>query len=677
MANFIDIKSKYRPEIDGLKAFAISCVIINHFNKTILPSGFLGVDIFFVISGFVITSSLCGKSSKNFKEFICNFYIRRIIRILPALLIFVILMSFFICLFNPDPNLSLRTGLFSIFGISNIFLYIKATDYFAQTSDLNIFTHTWSLGVEGQFYLIFPLIIWFSGFAKKNNSTKKFFLIMFLLTFISLFIFFNFYSINQSAAYFLMPPRFWEIASGSMLFIGIQNKNYILKKLENICPLIIFIFMILVMFIPITKAKYSIIFIVFLTGILINSLKEETFLFRIFTKKEIIYFGLISYSLYLWHWGILAISRWTVGVHLWTIPFQIILIIFISNFSYKYIENRFRQENYKNKKLDIFIKTLFSSLISALTLIGLSRFLSNKIYLGSSKSFNNDNVSKFIPSTRKKCKDFTINQDCLVKSKEINKKILLVGDSYAGHIIPLIGSIHNKVGLGSIISTSGVYPHILNSDNERMSLKKSLTIGFKKNSLFSELFNKLNEKDILLLSSNLDYRLNTQAFSSINIKRRKHFNDNGLVIGPDEAKDLYFSKLDKLLIKADKKGINVVLFAPIPVFRGIKLTNTDGYCNKEWFRPIKPVECDENNILNKKSDIQNRFSPINKRIDKLSKKHNNLYIYNVFNYFCPDKICKRNKNKQNLFKDGDHLSNEGALSLTNNFITFLKENKLI
>ena len=138
--NNISPKSRYRPEIDGLRAFAVVAVIINHFNKDILPGGYLGVDIFFVISGFVITSSLYQRPSQNFKDFISGFYERRIKRLVPALSIFVLITSIVICLFNPNPSFSLRTGLTSLFGLSNLYLLRESTDYFAQSTALNVFT---------------------------------------------------------------------------------------------------------------------------------------------------------------------------------------------------------------------------------------------------------------------------------------------------------------------------------------------------------------------------------------------------------------------------------------------------------------------------------------------------------------------------------------------------------
>ena len=108
-------QSQYRPEIDGFKAFAVIAVIINHLNKNILPSGYLGVDIFFVISGYLITSSLVSREYQSFYDYISGFYERRLKRLVPGLILFVFINSILICLFNPQPGISLKTGLTSIF----------------------------------------------------------------------------------------------------------------------------------------------------------------------------------------------------------------------------------------------------------------------------------------------------------------------------------------------------------------------------------------------------------------------------------------------------------------------------------------------------------------------------------------------------------------------------------
>ena len=259
--------SRYRPEIDGLRAFAVVAVIINHFNKNILPGGYLGVDIFFVISGYVITSSLFGRPSKDFKDFISGFYERRIKRLVPALSVFVLVTSIAICLFNPSPGLSLRTGLTSLFGLSNLYLLKQATDYFAQSTELNVFTHTWSLGVEEQFYILFPFMIWFSGFGRQTKySSRNLFLIVGAFATISLIIFFYLYPINQSAAYFLMPSRFWEMAAGCLTFITFQEKKSIEKFLGKIPPLIVLTLIIGIMYFPLLGGRQATFAIVFLSS---------------------------------------------------------------------------------------------------------------------------------------------------------------------------------------------------------------------------------------------------------------------------------------------------------------------------------------------------------------------------------------------------------------------------
>ena len=126
----------YRPEIDGIRAFAVIAVIINHFNNDVLPSGYLGVDIFFVISGFVITSSLASRSNKNFWDLLLGFYTRRIKRLIPALVFFVLVTTILICLFDPNPDFSIKTGITSLFGLSNLYLLNRAIDYFATSTEL-------------------------------------------------------------------------------------------------------------------------------------------------------------------------------------------------------------------------------------------------------------------------------------------------------------------------------------------------------------------------------------------------------------------------------------------------------------------------------------------------------------------------------------------------------------
>lgn len=155
-------KLTYRPAIDGLRAIAVLAVIANHLPEKFLPSGFLGVDVFFVISGFVVSASILGLSGQaqtKFSSFYANFLSRRVKRLMPALIACVAITSLIVILVDPFPRNSLITGVAALFGVANIALFNFEQDYFSPSSALNAFTHTWSLGVEEQFYVVFPLFI--------------------------------------------------------------------------------------------------------------------------------------------------------------------------------------------------------------------------------------------------------------------------------------------------------------------------------------------------------------------------------------------------------------------------------------------------------------------------------------------------------------------------------------
>jgi len=213
---------EYRLDIDGLRAVAVLAVIVNHFSSSILPAGNLGVDLFFVISGYVITASLSRAKSTSLKGFLASFYAKRAKRLLPALVACVIPSAILICLFNPWPQGDIKTGITALFGLSNIWLYLQDTNYFGQSAALNVFTQTWSLGVEEQFYLLFPFFVWFSGLSQQlaaRRGARNLALIIIPLLLVSVVLFVVFARSNPAASFYLVSSRFWELAAGCLAYL--------------------------------------------------------------------------------------------------------------------------------------------------------------------------------------------------------------------------------------------------------------------------------------------------------------------------------------------------------------------------------------------------------------------------------------------------------------------------
>ncbi len=216
----------YISRIDGMRALAVIAVIICHFNEKLLPSGYLGVDVFFVISGFVITASLMKRDSNKPLDRFGSFYKRRMKRLIPALSLVVILGSIAITLFTRNPLEYLTTGASSLAGFSNLSLYFEATDYWGKDASLNPFTHTWSLGVEEQFYFVYPLIVVY--FTRKGASLlalKKLSVFMGVTAIASLVGFAALSSQYPAATYFLMPFRFWEMGLGCLVYLTLKSAS--------------------------------------------------------------------------------------------------------------------------------------------------------------------------------------------------------------------------------------------------------------------------------------------------------------------------------------------------------------------------------------------------------------------------------------------------------------------
>ena len=671
-------KKIYRPELDGLRAFAVVAVIINHINKDILPGGYLGVDIFFVISGYVITASLFAKKSKNFWDFLAAFYTRRIKRLLPALIFFVVIISIFMFLFIPDPreNGILRTGLTSLFGLSNLYLVKISSNYFSQASELNMFTHTWSLGVEEQFYFIFPLLFWFAVFFfKKGKPAKNLFFIILFLTIISFSFFIFLYQKNQNITYFLMPTRFWEISSGTLLFL-IQDKSfYFIKQLKKVPSIYLLVLILVIMFLPIPFNIVPTFLIVFFTSLLILNLQSDSYLLKLFCNKNITYIGKISYSLYLWHWGVLSISLWTIGINWITLPFQILLMFLLAVFSYKFIETPMRHKQWSLQNWKTLLKSFFALIFTSFILINISEKLKGKFYLG--KIENNfigeshhdiaiDSQLCLYSDNEPLPKIKEVFEKCFAIKEDNKRNLFFLGDSHSLAFWPGANLIAEKTNsnLFAFSVTGSTFPEMKYFSEKNTIIKKINLIKDIKN----EIISKVNQGDILFISIRMPYQFIEKWYEQID---DFHFLKNDVLLEDKNSYKRHFAEwlnsINQLTKILSSKNVKVILFNPTPEFpqvlnkfRDVRLCRVH---NSQWFNQFGREDCSFSYPLNYLTSSSGKYFEIIKEIELLSKDNKNMYIFNTLEVLCPGSKCHYIMDGKPIYKDDDHITSFTATNL--------------
>lgn len=334
----------YRPDVDGLRAIAVLSVIVFHLSRSILPGGYLGVDIFFVLSGYLITSIIWREiAAGDFS--IARFYDRRVRRIMPALL--VVLFATTIAsalLLLPIDLIGFARSVFATLGfVANVYFW-RDTGYFDRVAEEKPLLHLWSLGVEEQFYVLFPLLVLL--LARKAKAWAS--ISIAGLCFGSLIV--NVFALKWGAflpAFYFLPSRAWELGAGALIAlipptVMLAPRTMAVYGYAGAALIILSIA---------TGGQFNLPFIpeslliVIGTSLLIYSgSSEKHLLIRLLSWRGLVFVGLISYSLYLWHWPIIVLSKYYLVRDL-TIPEMgcaLAVMIIMATLSWRYIERPFR-----------------------------------------------------------------------------------------------------------------------------------------------------------------------------------------------------------------------------------------------------------------------------------------------------------------------------------------------
>ena len=627
------MKLTYRPEIDGLRAIAVGAVIAYHAQITILghqpfKGGFIGVDIFFVISGYLITSiilkELVTTGSFSFK----HFYERRVRRILPALL-FVMLVSlpfaWMYLLTSSFVDFS-KSILYSLGFSSNFYFHYSGQQYGAESGLLKPFLHTWSLSVEEQYYILFPivLLITFKYF-------RKYLIHILILGFIISLGLADWSSRNHpSISFYFIHTRMWELMAGSILAYfeitkGRRSQNQTLNLILPFTGLILIGHSILFfnnkMFHP---SFYTLSPIIGVCLIIWFSNKDEL-ITKILSTKLFVGIGLISYSLYLWHYPIFAFARRT-NLAQDSLFKQLILaavIVVLSMLSYYFVEKPAR--NKKNIFRDIIgIVVFFISilLIFNLNIIQKDGYKNRlnfilKNYELDSKSYSEEN------------KNFELNYN--YDNYDDRKNVLIAGNSHAEDTLEILSKTNfkNKIyfNLTSPKIRTGDYNFQIRYLYKFLTEKEAIIGGYK-GDFYNHLKKQYGNADLIILSS-----------------------------------DYYNTDIDILddlikILKKDSKKI-IVFDNPLVQYNIAGLNRLDFYVYSNQKFPKKNIlkKIEEEMFL----DLKNKKEQ-NKKIELITKKNDVFFIKRekIFCNFDLKRCPSVTKDGYKIYWDYGHITDKGA-----------------
>ena len=622
----------YRPEIDGLRSIAVIAVIFFHSKFSTFSHGFFGVDIFFVISGYLITKILI-ENGFNFKDF----YERRVRRIIPNYFFILFFSSIIIFKLNPDiytlKEFS-KSSYFSMGFLSNY--YFMANDYFQQIIS-RPFLHTWSLSIEEQFYIFYPFFLFF--FKKINKNLKiSIFLILITLNiilvnsggnlkldypffeerflFFSNSIFFNFYS---------PLSRLWEFLFGALAYFIILKKNTFYSNLILIISYILIFYSLTFQSEFLFYPNIFSLLPVCSTFLIIILENNKTVTFKIISSKILTYIGLRSFSLYLWHLPIYEIYNY---LGLDTLSYKIYIsyiltILILSELTFRFVEKPFRKKDLINFKLVlsfIFLITILSILVNQYNDKKL-----NKMDIGfenfSNFSFN-ISLKKHEISKEKLLDDHKLNLKDLETNFKTNdlKKVLIIGDSISED---LVLALHN-----SEFSNSYEFRYY-NYGLQELILRKKNDISLLQSKVY-------NNADIIIFCYNLFANNLSSKQADERITFTKKIND---IIKQDDK---------KVIFAINSPNFNTSI-NPLYYLIKIKKINNESIIDKEMYKMIS-----------------RKFHLFSSNLIGFLKK-NEINFINLFEIYCnhSQESCSYiNESSNILFTDFVHLTPEGKIYLS-------------
>lgn len=433
----------YRPDIDGLRALAVLPVVFFHAGIRGFNGGFVGVDIFFVISGFLITSVIVDDyDTRQFS--IKKFYYRRVLRLFPALFVMIsVVGALAIWVLLPAELVNFaKSVLATTFFFSNI-LFFEQTGYFAPAAQTMPLLHTWSLAVEEQFYLFWPLLIGLSYLSGPRRLWTA--VILTVLSFVLSVIWLRY---DRTATFYLVPSRMWELGIGAILALAPRIDVSIRWVREAVAAFGALLILISIKFLNSTvpfPGETALLPCIGAASIILVGGSGPSLIGRLLSSPPVVFVGKISYSVYLWHWPVILFAQTALLLEqtLTNRCIEIAVSILLGAISWRWVESPFRQPKKRTASVDAvlvragLVMAAFS-IVSTVLIVskGLPvRFTPDELQLASYEAYDGDrkyDAGKcFIVDLRQR-----YDPAACLNRRDNRPVLLLVGDSHAAHLLP-------------------------------------------------------------------------------------------------------------------------------------------------------------------------------------------------------------------------------------------------
>lgn len=663
----MSINFYYRPDIDGLRAIAVLSVMAYHLHANWLPGGFVGVDVFFVISGFVVSASLTKINAKSLLGFVSEFYARRLARIVPALVWVLLVSSLLATALIPNAWLSHTsqdTGKAAYLGMSNWVLQRNTDVYFSPRSEFNPYTHAWSLGVEEQFYLLAPLLLFL--WQRKPWIGRWLLLILTVASMVACM----WASLHMpAAAFYFVGFRFWELGVGVLLYIFTLNNEPNSWRTHATWMAWLGLGLLAVAFVWADPAGFPLpwaVLPVLGAALLIGGaqVQPQDAVRSKLAAKWLVWLGQRSYSLYLWHWPVYVLMRWTIGLEaLWQYILALALTAALAYVSYRYVEYPLRYPLKLARRpmwvrIGYFIWLPIAGYIVSdhvfkhperYSLSIVSRHADEWYAKGRMPATpEQDRVCEvdvsIVPLAGGEVTRFTPRACKMISPPE--KQLFVLGDSHAGHLAPSFERLSAETGI-SIRSYAFAGCSFLDLKTPMSEVyHEPACLAFNRTASI-EVMQMGRKRDVVLLSSLRMQRYGDQwaSFHIADMYETMH--------GTQAQRKRQAATEDAKywLRPFSEKGLRVVFVQPTPIFKAPAFRCSD------VFNKMNPI-CVGHNQQDKVA-LEGLRQPIVAQMREVARVMPNVSTWDPFPYLCPGAVCYTSKNGQPLFFDGDHLSMHG------------------